>query len=383
MSKPATLVRGISGLVVALAVVFVFAACGGSDDGSSEETVSAGSSADDCETRESVKLQLQWTYQAQFAGFLAADDQGFYDAECIDIEILPGGPDVSPEQVVAGGGAEFGSTLLSRLLAQRAEGMDFVNIGQIYQRTGTRYISFADAGIASFADLKGRTAGAWGFGNDIMIRAAMTRAGLDPRQDVDLIDQPFDVSPLLERDVDAIQAMVYNEYAQLLETEDPETGELYQPEDFTVLDLNEAGVGMMEDLIFARESWVNDNEELAARFVRGSLRGWIYCRDNPEDCVESVLNRGTVLGTTHQMWQMNEVNKLIWPSPDKIGWLTEEDFERTDEIAVEYIDTIDEPQPYEDVFRADIVERAWEGMDEDLVGEDFEPITVELTAGGQ
>src|SRR5262252_11108832 len=75
-----------------------------------------------------VQLQLKWVTQAQFAGYYAAKAKGFYAAEKLDVSIRPGGPDIVPEQVIAGGGAQFGIDWLPSLLSARDQGAPLVNI---------------------------------------------------------------------------------------------------------------------------------------------------------------------------------------------------------------------------------------------------------------
>ncbi|MEX1179069.1 MAG: ABC transporter substrate-binding protein, partial [Nitriliruptor sp.] len=182
------------------------------DDGATDDGGDDGTAAGDCEELESTSLQLKWVAQAQFAGFFAADDQGFYEEECLQVDIMEGGPDVGPAQVVAGGGADFGIDWVASTLSQRAAGEDFITIAQIYQRSGLMQVAWADSGIESFEDLEGTKVGAWGFGNEYELLAALQQAGLDPESDVELVDQPFDMTLLLDRDIDSAQAITYNEY---------------------------------------------------------------------------------------------------------------------------------------------------------------------------
>lgn len=383
-------------LLIALVTALVLAACGGGEDGAGEDataegtaveetTADAGSegvAAADCEAPDEVRLQLKWVAQAQFAGYFAADAQGFYSDACLAVEILEGGPDIGPAQVVAGGGAEFGIDWLASTLAQRAAGEDFVNIAQVFQRSALMEVAFADSEISSIADLEGRQVGIWGFGNEYELLAALQAEGLDPDADLELVDQPFDMGLLLNREVDAAAATTYNEYAQLLETENPDTGELYQPEDFVTLTMDDAGTAMYQDGIFASEAYLEENSDVAARFVEASLRGWVFCRDNPEDCVGITFDRGSILGQGHQRWMMNEVNKLIWPSPDGVGTMVPDAYQRTAEIAAESIDTITDV-PGEEAYRTDLVEAALANIEEDTTGEDYEPEEVEVTPGGE
>lgn len=263
-----------------------------------------------------VRVVLQWVPQSQFAGYYAAKDKGFYDAEGLDVTIIPGGPDIAPAQVVASGGAEFGVAWLpGRTLAAREGGADLVNIAQIFQRSGTLMVSFKEKNITKVEDFKGKNVGSWLLGNEAELFAAMRKVGLDPEKDANIIKQNFDMSQLLNGEVDVAQAMIYNEYAQVLETRNPKTGELYKPEDLNVIDFNEVGTAMLQDGIMARESWLSQpgNEDIAVRFLRATFRGWIFCRDNFDECVQIVLNNGTALGESHMRWQLNEVNALIWP----------------------------------------------------------------------
>ena len=182
-----------------------------------------------------MTLQLQWFIQAQFGGYFAAIDQGFYDDMCLDVDDPSRAASTScPQQVLADGGADFAIAWVPKALQTREQGADIVNIAQIFQRSGTLQVSFADAGITSPADFAGKKIGNWGFGNEYEIFAALGEAGLDPATDVELVQQQFDMVALLNGDIDAAEAMTYNEYAQVLEAVNPDTGELYTPEDFNV-----------------------------------------------------------------------------------------------------------------------------------------------------
>ena len=230
----------------------------------------------DCESPTPVKLQLQWFVQAQFGGYFAAVDQGFYDDYCLDVEILEGGVDIVPQQQLADGAADFAIAWVPKALQTREAGADIVNIAQIFQRSGTLQVSFVDAGITTPDDFAGKKIGNWGFGNEYEIFAALTEAGLDPASDVELVQQQFDMLGLLAGDIDAAEAMTYNEYAQVLEAVNPDTGELYTPEDFNVISYEDVGVGMLQDAIWADAAKLasddglpRDRRELPRRLDRG------------------------------------------------------------------------------------------------------------------
>ncbi|CAN5730907.1 ABC transporter substrate-binding protein [soil metagenome] len=332
-----------------------------------------------------VSLQLQWAPQAQFGGYFAARDQGFYEEEGLDVEILDGGPEVIPQVVGSDpNGPEFTISWVPKVLEVRAAGQsDLVNIAQMFQRSGTLSVAFAEAGIDSPEDFAGKNVGVWDFGNEYEVIAAAREAGLEEGTDYTKVIQPFDMSLLLNGEVDVAEAMIYNEYAQVLETVDPETDELYQPEDLTVIDYNEVGTAMLQDAIFAREAWLNEegNENVAERFLRASFRGWMHCRETPDDCIQATVDAGSTLGTGHQAWMMNEINPLIWPSPDGIGAMPEDTWQQTVDISVEA--EIIPAAPDETAYRTDLAEAAREGIEGDVTGEGFTKGTVEVTPGGE
>jgi NitT/TauT family transport system substrate-binding protein len=333
-----------------------------------------------------VKLQLKWVAQAQFAGYYAAEAKGYYEEQGLDVEILPGGPDIIPEQVVAGGAADIGINWLPSLLANREQGTDIVNIAQVYTRSGMREISFVDKGIKTSADLKGKKVGVWLGGNEFELFAALVKNGMDPQNasDVEIISQPFDMSLLLNGDVDAAAAMTYNELAQVLEAVNPATGKLYTLEELNVIDFNEEGTAMLQDGLFASSEWLAANEETAVKFLAASFKGWAFCRDNVDECTQIVLDAGTALGESHQKWQMNEVNKLIWPATDAgIGVMDEAAFKQTADISLAY--KVISKEADSSAYRTDLATKALEllGSDFDGVGKDYEAITVELKEGGK
>jgi NitT/TauT family transport system substrate-binding protein len=281
-----------------------------------------------------VTLQLKWVTQAQFAGYYAAKAKGLYEAEKLDVTIRPGGPDIVPEQVVAGGGAQFGIDWLPSLLSARDQGAPLVNIGQVFAYSGMREIAFKSSGIKGAGDLKGRRVAVWFGGNEFELLATLEKHKIDRNKDVTLIQQPFDMNLLLQKRVDAAAAMTYNEYKQVLDAG-------VKPDDLVVIDFNKEGTAMLEDGIFAKADWIADarNKQVAARFLRASLKGWELCKDKPAECVEIVLKESPVLGREHQAWMMTEINKLVWgpPAPrSPLGKMDPAAFKQTADIALKF-----------------------------------------------
>jgi len=389
--------------VVALSLAAV--ACGGDDgDSASEEPTAteapateapAGSEAPadgTCESTTPVKLQLQWFTQAQFAGYFAAIEEGYYAAQCLDVSIVEGGVDIVPQQQLADGAVDFALSWVPKALASREAGANIVNIAQIFQRSGTLQVSFKDKNITSPADFAGKKIGNWGYGNEFEIFAALTQAGIDPATGVELVQQQFDMAALLAGDIDAAEAMTYNEYAQVLEAVNPETGALYTADDFNVVSYEDEGVGMLQDAIWASGDRLANEEgyrDTAVKFVAASIQGWAFCRDNAQACADIVVSKGSKLGASHQLWQMNEVNKLIWPAAGGAGVIDSAAWDRTAKLAQETVNlegsTVLTAAPDAESYTNDIVTEALallEGLGVDTKGEGFAPIEVTLAEGG-
>jgi len=330
-----------------------------------------------------IRLQLQWVAQSQFAGYYAAQAEGYYKDEGLEVTILEGAPDITPQQVCANGGAEFCLAWVPKALQSREGGADLVNISQVFQRSGTLEVSFASKGINSVEDLRGKRVGVWDFGNEHEVFAALRKSGIDPEKDVTVKIQPFDMTLLLSDEIDAAEAMTYNEYAQVLEQVNPATGELYTPEDLHVINFNDVGTAMLQDAVWATEKWLAEagHEDAAVKFLRASYKGWIFCRDNFDKCVSHVLAAGPTLGESHMRWQLNEINKLIWPSPNGIGQMDKALFDQT--VAVSLEGKVLTKAPDAGAYRADLAAKALEGLSGDTKGANFAPITVELKPGGE
>ena len=365
-------------LLAVLAALTLFATACGND----EAAVGIG----DCESVDSVSLQLQWLTQAQFAGYYAAADEGIYERYCLDVEIREGGVDIAPHQQLASGAVDFAVSWVPKALVPREEGMDIVNVAQVFQRSGTLQVSWADAGIDGPADLAGKVVGNWGWGNEFELLAGSRKAGLDPSSDYELVQQSFDMLALLNGEIDAAQAMIYNEYAQMLEATNPATGKRVTADDLSIIDWNDEGTAMLNDAIWADGTRLGnaDYADITTRFVAASLEGWMYCRDNSADCVEIVLNNGSSLGASHQAWQMNEINGLIWPSPDGAGVMDEGLWAQTVDVATSQ--GILASAPDSGAYTTQYAEAAVEMLKNrgvDTTGKNWRRVDVTLNPGGE
>jgi NitT/TauT family transport system substrate-binding protein len=370
---------------IVLATALLLAACGTADNPSTPAPGGSGGALTP------VKLQLQWFYQSQFAGYIAAVDQGFYSEQGLDVQLLEGAVDIVPQTVLAQGKADYAVAWVPKALASREQGANITDVGQIFARSGTYQVAWKDSGITSPANFKGKKIGNWGFGNEFELFAGMTKVNLDPGKDVTLVQQQFDMQALLKKEIDAAQAMSYNEYAQLLEAKNPATGKLYTPDDFSIIDWKQVGTSMLQDAVWANTAKLSDPgyQQQTVKFLLGTIKGWAYCRDNPEKCRDMVVAKGSKLGKSHQLWQMNEVNKLIWPAPGGIGVVNDADWKQTVDISLttknQTGDTVLKKAPEGMAYTNDYINQAItqaKAAGIDVNGASFKPQTVTLNPAG-
>jgi NitT/TauT family transport system substrate-binding protein len=284
----------------------------------------ASASADDA-----VTLQLKWVTQAQFAGYFVAEEEGFYDEEGLDVTIRPGGPDINPQQVLAGGGADVVVDWMPSALATREKGVPVVNIAQPFKRSGMMLTCHEDSGITGPQHFRGKTLGVWFFGNEYPFLAWMSKLGIptDGGPDgVTVLKQGFNVDPLLQKQAHCISTMTYNEYWQVIDAGIP-------ADHLVVFKYEDLGVATLEDGLYVLEDKLNDPAfvDAMARFVRASMKGWQWAREHPDEAAEVVLENDETGAQTekHQKRMMGEINKLTEGSN---GVLDPADYERTVEI---------------------------------------------------
>ena len=275
---------------------------------------------------EDVKLQLKWVTQAQFAGYYVAKDKGFYKDEGLDVTILPGGPDVAPTQVMAGGGADVMVDWMPSALAAREKGLPIVNIAQPFKSSGMQLTCLKESGITSPDDFKGKTLGVWFGGNEYPFLNWMGKLGLktDGSPDgVTVLKQGFNVDPLLQKQAACISTMTYNEYGQVLDAG-------ITPDQLVNFNYTDEGVATLEDGLYVMQDKLADPafEEKMVKFVRASMKGWKWAEENPDEAAMIVLENDDTWAQTeaHQKFMMGEVVKLTAGSN---GTLDEADYKRT------------------------------------------------------
>jgi NitT/TauT family transport system substrate-binding protein len=259
---------------------------------------------------EAVTIQLKWVTQAQFAGYYVAQAQGFYKDVGLDVTIKPGGPDIAPPQVIAGGGADVIIDWMPSALASREKGVPLVNIAQPFKRSGMELTCRKETGITKPEDFKGKTLGVWFYGNEYPFLSWMSQLKLPTTGGADgvtVLKQGFNVDPLLQKQADCISTMTYNEYWQVIEAG-------VKPEDLVVFKYEDQGVATLEDGLYVLEDKLKDPAFVTtmAKFVKATMKGFDWAREHPDDAAKIVLDNDTTGAQTegHQKTMMQEINKL-------------------------------------------------------------------------
>ena len=285
-----------------------------------------GLSAMAAQAADDVTLQLKWVTQAQFAGYYVALDKGFYSEEDLDVTIKPGGPDIAPTQVLAGGGADVTVEWMPAALAAREKGLPMVNIAQPFKSSGMMLTCRKDAGVTSTADFPGKTLGVWFFGNEFPFLSWMSQLNIPTDGSdggVTVLKQGFNVDPNLQGQAACVSTMTYNEYWQIIDAG-------LTPEELQVFKYEDQGVATLEDGLYVLEENLDDPafSDKMVRFVRASMKGWKYAETHPDEAAEIVLDNDASGAQTeeHQKRMMGEIAKLTAGSN---GALDTADYDRT------------------------------------------------------
>ena len=289
-------------------------------------TLGLGLAVQSAAAADAVTIQLKWVTQAQFAGYFVAKDKGLYEAEGLDVTINPGGPDISPPQVIVGGGADVIINWMPSALASREKGVPLVNIAQPFKRSGMMLTCRKKTGIKGPQDFRGKTLGVWFFGNEYPFLSWMSRLGIPTTggdDGVTVLKQGFNVDPILQKQADCISTLTYNEYWQVIDAGLP-------ADELVVFKYEDEGVATLEDGLYVLEDNLEDPAfvDRMARFVRATMKGFDWARENPKAAALIVLDNDMTGAQTekHRVRMMGEINKLTAGSSGK---LDPADFDRT------------------------------------------------------
>lgn len=318
-------------------VLVLFTACASEKSATTTPAASTAAGATkspSAEPLKKVKIQLKWVPQAQFAGIYAAKEKGFYKDEGIDVEIVPGGPDVIIEQQVVNGAVDIGVSSFDSLLVNRDNGLPLVSLAQVTQKSSYRLLAKKSTGIDAPAKMKDKKVGTWMGSQQFQVLAFMEKNGLDPKKDIQLVKQGFTMDQFFGDQLDVATATIYNEYYVVLESGVKET-------DLHVFNFDDAGVAMLEDTLIAKKDWVDKNHDLAVKAVKATMKGWNYAIEHQDEVVDIVMKSVTAGSTTkqHQTTMLKEMAKLVKPEGfknEQVGSFVDESVKRTADIALQY-----------------------------------------------
>lgn len=276
---------------------------------------------------EKVTVQMKWVPQAQFAGYYVAQAKGYYKEAGLDVTIKPGGPDVSPVQVIAGKSADAIVNWMPDALAAREAGVPLVNIAQVFDKSGLMLTCKKSSGVSTPKDLKGKTLGVWFGGNEYPFLNWMAKLGYKTDSDIKVLKQGFNVDPLLQNQAACISTMIYNEYWQVIDAGVKES-------DLVTFFYEKEGAASLEDGLYVLESSLKDPKFVAkmAKFLKATFKGWNDAVKNPEEAAKIVVAQDASGSATvaAQKRQMENVAKLISNAgTPKIGYLDPAAYERT------------------------------------------------------
>ena len=318
--KSKKLRRILTGITAAAVIVsgLYLAGCGSSDEAKGEGDL------------DKLTVQSLWLPQGQFAGLYVAKEKGYYEDEGIDLEILPGGTDVTSEDQVENDVAQIGTAFYSSVLTYQESGADFINIFQTMQKSPQWLVSKKESGIETGEDLKGKKVANWFGGRQYEFYALAQKYGYDPEKDIEWVQQDYTMDQFEKGSVDVASAMSYNEYLLLLENG-------YEESDLNIIDPNEEGTAMLEDCLFVKRSWAEENSDLLVRFIRATIKGWQYTAEHPEEAGKIVYKEGESATEEHQIAMTKKVVEFVVPDgdTDSIGKLDSKALQQTIDLGVQ------------------------------------------------
>lgn len=278
---------------------------------------------------EKATLILQWEPQAQFAGYYMALEKGFYRDHGLDVEVIPGGPAIDPVGYLKSGKADFATSFLTGAITAAAEGAALVDVGQVVNRSSLMIVARKSV-IKDPEDLDGKRVSLWGASFRTAYLGYFETARIEPR----IVPQYYSVNLFLQGGVDACAAMEYNEYHSIMQAG-------VDPGELTTFTMRDVGFGFPEDGIYALATTVRERPRACREFAAASLEGWEYCRQHPDEAVDSVMEHAAAAhvptNRVHQSWMLDRLLAAIFPGEHdswQPGVLSRVDYERTRAIMI-------------------------------------------------
>ncbi len=292
----AVLSRKLISLVLLISLTFMLQSCGQSA----------------APTLIPVVVQLRWTHQAQFAGFYAADQNGYYSAEGLAVKFLEGGPTADFIEPVLNGTAQFSITNSDALLIARQLGQPVRAIAVILRTSPGVYITMASSGITRPQQFVGKIVQT-GRAGIPRLQAMMTWVGVRPDQ-YTVMDSTSDLTSLYSGKVDVRSVNLTNEVITA-KAAGYQINIIY-PDDY--------GIHFYGDTLFTTDKLITTQPDLVLRFLRATLKGWTYAVENSNIVGALVLKYNPKADPALEITKMNASIVLINTGEDHIGWMRPE-----------------------------------------------------------
>lgn len=278
-----------------------------------------------------VKMVLPWVIQGESAGHFVAVDQGFYKDAGLDVEIIPGGPDVDSRKLVASGSADFAVSSTPGIILARNQEIPLVGLWTQNQESGSGLVCKTKTGITGWQDLAGKKVGLWVGLSEPELYYAVEKAGVG-KDNVTWLPQKFSMIEFFEDKFDCASVTLWNEF-HVVQDAGYKLGE-----DFILLKASDLGIFLSGDSGFTTEAMINDHPDIVQKFVDASLKGWKYALENPEAAVEATMKFAPDLDPRKQLFQVEEVNRLMTSGDaektGKIGAMSIEAFQANQEALI-------------------------------------------------
>lgn len=269
----------------------------------------------------------QWQPQAQFAGYYAALDQGYYSQAGLDIRIIHPGSTTNSLDMLTQGKSHIVSAFLIHGLKASKQGAPIKHVAQMLQKSSLMIVTHKESNIKSIPDLEGKKLGVWDNGFDDLIFALLKQE----KTNVQVVRISNTVNLFLEKGIDAMTVMHYNEYNQIINSG-------IDPDELNTFFMGDLGLDIPEDALYCLQStWEKDPEKMIS-FVKATLKGWEYAAQNQEyalDLVESYMKQANLpVNRVHQRWMLQIILEALEPNGKAVkkGELCQKDYDRASSI---------------------------------------------------
>jgi diguanylate cyclase (GGDEF)-like protein len=264
-----------------------------------------------------VVLQLKWKHQFQFAGYYAAQAQGYFAAEGLDVDIREVDSSLIPLDTVLSGKAQFGISDSSLVLA-RMQGKKPVVLATIFQHSPLVLLTLKSSGIINPLQLKGKKIMFSRDIDDAVLTAMFTEVGLSPT-DYEQVPQSFNDDGLINQNIDAMSAYITNQAFALPQKNIP----------INIISPANYGIDFYGDMLFVEENYFKNNKQQALAFRRAAIKGWHYAIDNQEQMVDWIIkNLAPKKDKAHLMNEAKTTARMIQSNIVDLGYFSTNRFIR-------------------------------------------------------